>query len=245
MEKKRDYYIEREHAKEINVKDFFDIIKNGIWLILVMTILSTSVGYAMSDNHTLLYQTETRIIIGSDSEYMKTLMVMIKDPLVMEEVQGNLHLSRSTDSIAGQVDVMRIDDSQVIKIAVTDKDPKMAVAIADATAIAFKAQVVDLLEFEDVQLLSSAKESSFPINGGGQHRIIMIACVFGLIAGIVLVFILNSLDETIKKEREAEAILGVPMLGMVSKIKVKSKRQRKKTERYRKVELGSDIGDLK
>lgn len=245
MEKKTDYYIEREHAKEINVKDFFDIIKRGIWIVLVMTALSTSIGYFMSDNHTLLYQTETRIIIGSDSEYMKTLMVMIKDPLVMEEVKDNLHLSRPPESIAGQVDVMRIDDSQVIKISVTDKDPQMAVAIADAIAISFKDKVVDLLAFEDVQLLSSAKESGFPINGGSQHRTIIIACVFGFIAGIVLVFVLNSLDETIKKEREAEAILGVPILGSVSKIKARSTRQRKKAKKYRKIELGSDIGDLK
>lgn len=245
MEKNQGYYIEREHAKEIDVKDFFDIIKNGFWIILVMTILSTSAGYFMSDNDTLLYQTETRIIIGSDSEYMKTLMVMIKDPLVMEEVKENVQLSRSSESIASQVDVMRIDDSQVIKITVTDTDPGMAVAIANATAEAFKTKAVDILEFEEVQLLSSAKENSFPINGGNQNRTIIVALVFGFIAGIGLVFVLNSLDETIKKDREIEAILGVPVLGIVTKIKIKRKRREKEIQKHRKMEIRGDIGDLK
>lgn len=245
MEKGREYYVEREHAKEINVKDFFDLMKNGLWIILGVTILSTTVGYFMSDRDTLIYQTETRIIIGSDSEYMKTLMVMIKDPLVMQEVQENLKLSRSTEQIAGQVEVMRIDESQVIKILVTDKDPQMAVAIANETAVAFKSKAIDILNFEDVQLLSSAKENYSPINGGNQNRTIIIAFVFGIVAGICLVFILNSLDDTIKKDREVEAVLGVPVLGVVSKIKRKRKQHRGMIKKHHKIEIGSDIGDLK
>lgn len=245
MEKNQEYYVQREHGKEVNIKDFFDVIKSGIWMILAITILSTAAGYLMSDDNTLLYQTDTRVIIGSDSEYMKTLMVMIKDPLVMEEVKEELQLSRSSESIANQVDVMRIDDSQVIKITVTDQDPKMAVKIANATAGAFKNNALSILEFEEVQLLSSAKENILPINGDSQYRTIIIMSVFGFIAGIVLAFILNSLDETIKKDREVEAILGVPVLGSVSKVQLKNKRQAKKEKKYKQIEVGSDVGDLK
>ncbi len=106
MPNEQDYNI---HAKEISVKGFFDVIKRGVWIILIVTALSTLGGYLMNDNHVSLYQTETRIIIGSDSEYMKTLMVMIKDPIVMEEVKTHLQLSRSSEAIANQVEVERID----------------------------------------------------------------------------------------------------------------------------------------
>src|SRR5690625_3619635 len=212
MESKWDYNI---NTKEISVRGFFDVIRKGVWIILVVTALSTLGGYLLNDNHVPLYQTETRIIIGSDSEYMKTLMVMIKDPIVMEEVKSNLQLSRSSESIANQVDVARIDESQVIKITVTDTEPAMAAAIANATAAAFKDKVVDILEFDDVQLLSNAKENSYPINES-QNRTIILLFVFGLIAGVGLVFILDSLDESVKKDHEIEAILGVPVLGTVT-----------------------------
>src|SRR5699024_10111614 len=120
MLNEQDYHI---HAKEISVKGFFDVIKRGTWMILIVTVLSTMGGYLMNDQHELLYQTETRIIIDSDSEYMKTLMVMIKDPIVMEEVKTHLQLSRSAEALANQVEVERIDESQVIKITVIDTEP--------------------------------------------------------------------------------------------------------------------------
>lgn len=242
MENKRDYNI---YNKEISVRGFFDVIKSGIWIILVVTALSTLGGYLMNDNHVSLYQTETRIIIGSDSEYMKTLMVMIKDPIVMEEVKISLELSRSSENIANQVDVARIDESQVIKITVTDTDPSMAAAIANTTAAAFKDKVVDILEFDDVQLLSNAKENSYPINES-QNRTIILLFAFGLIAGVSLVFVLDSLDESVKKDREIEAILGVPVLGTVTRIKVKksNKIQEGKPKRQQ-IEIRGDIGELK
>jgi len=242
MPNEQDYNI---HAKEISVKGFFDVIKRGVWIILIVTALSTLGGYLMNDNHVSLYQTETRIIIDSDSEYMKTLMVMIKDPIVMEEVKTHLQLSRSSEAIANQVEVERIDESQVIKITVIDAKPEMAVAIADATAIAFKAKVVDLLEFEEVQLLSGAKENHSPINES-QNRTVMISFIFGLIAGIGLVFVLDSLDESIKNDREIEAILGVPVLGTVTKIKIKKPNYiLEAKEKRRQMELRGDVGELK
>lgn len=240
MENKQDYNILEENTKEISVKVFFDVIKSGVWIILVVTALSTLGGYLMSGNHVSLYQTETRIIIGSDSEYMKTLMVMIKDPIVMEEVKINLELSRSSESIADQVDVMKIDESQVVKITVTDTDPAMAVAIANTTAEAFKDKVIDILNFNEVQLLSSAKENNDPINES-QGRTIIISFVFGLIVGVGLVFILDSLDETVKKDREIEAILGVPVLGAVTKIKVKKMNIIEKIKQ-KQIEIRGDIG---
>lgn len=242
MENKRDYNI---HNKEISVSGFFDVIKSGIWIILVVTALSTLGGYLMNDNHVSLYQTETRIIIGSDSEYMKTLMVMIKDPIVMEEVKTSLQLSRSSENIANQVDVARIDESQVIKITVTDTEPSMAAAIANTTAAAFKDKVVDILEFDDVQLLSNAKENSYPINES-QNRTIILLFVFGLIAGVGLVFVLDSLDESVKKDREIEEILGVPVLGAVTRIKVKKMNNIQEGKpKQQQIEIRGDIGELK
>lgn len=242
MVNERNYNI---HTKEISIRGFFDVIKRGIWIILMVTALSIFGGYLMNDNHVSLYQTETRIIIGSDSEYMKTLMVMIKDPIVMEEVKTNLQLARTSEAIANQVEVARIDESQVIKITVIDTEPAMAVAIADATALAFKEKVVDLLDFDEVQLLSSAKENNYPINES-QNRTIIISLIFGLIAGIGLVFILDSLDESVKNDQEVEAILDVPILGTVTRIKVKKINSiQEANEQKRKIEIRGDIGEIK
>lgn len=232
-------YTEKKNAREISLKDLFRVIKKRIWIVAVIVTLTTLAGYYYSNvNNVLLYQSSTRIIIGSDSGYMKTLMVMIKDPIIMEKVRENLGLRRSSEAIANQVEVSQIDDSQIIKITITDKDSKLAVAIANATAQTYKNEVGNILDFDDVQLLSAAKENPYPINGN-QNRFIVMAFVLGIAIGIGLIFMLDALDETVDKEHELEEILGVPVLGVISNMKVRklSVKQRK----GQKVELRGDM----
>ncbi|MGJ9459059.1 YveK family protein [Oceanobacillus sp. CF4.6] len=208
-------------SSEINLKDYFDLIKQRFWMIIVITLLTTLAGYFYSDqNYTPLYQSSTRIILGSGTEDMNTLMVMIKDPIIMEKVKDDVNLSKSSEAIAGQITVERIDDSQVIRISVTDQDADLTAEIANSTATSFKSEIVGILGYSDVQLLSPAKVNPNPINET-QNRTVIIAFVFGLIIGIGLIFLIDSLDSKVRKEREVEEILGVPVLGVVSNMNKK------------------------
>lgn len=232
------HYFE-QHVKEVNIKGFLEVIKTRLWIILLIILLTGLAGYFYSSmNNKPLYETSTRIIIGSDSDYMNTLIVMIKDPLIMDKVKEDLDLSRSPDAIAGQVETARIDDSQVIMISVIDKDPSLAVDIANATAKAFKNEVGNILDFDDVQLLSEAIENPYPFNEN-QNRIILLASIFGLITGLGFVFLLDSLDDTIKSEGEVEDILGVPVLGVISNMK--KKKFLVKQNKHKKVEVRGDV----
>lgn len=239
----RGRQIERNAAKEINIKEFFSVIKKRFWIVVLIALISSSVGYYFSNNtNTPLYQTSTRILIGSEGGNMNTLMVMIKDPLILEKVKESLELSRPMENIASQMEIARIDDSQVILITVTDQDPKLAAAIANQTAITYKKEVGNLLDFEDVQLLSEAKESTIPINENS-NRLFMIAIIFGIVTGLGLAFLLDSLDATVRKESEVEGILGVPVIGVVSNMRSKRSVSRKKIKRREMVRSG--VVDLK
>src|SRR5690625_1277396 len=122
---KDKHFIEND-VRDINLKDFFHVIKRRLWIAVVITILSTTAGYFYSNhNYTPIYETSTRIIIESDNNYMSTLMVMIKEPIIMEKVQEELELSRSPESSAEQRPVIRVHESQDIIIIVTDQDPKI------------------------------------------------------------------------------------------------------------------------
>lgn len=240
---KRDSHMERNMAKEINIKEFFLVIKKRFWIVFLITIISASVGYYFSNhNDTPLYETSTRILIGSDGGSMNTLMVMIKDPMILENVKESLALSRSPESIASQIEIARIDDSQVILITVTDQDPKIAAGIANQTAKTYKKEVGNLLEFDDVQLLSAAKESTIPINENS-NRLFMIALVFGAVTGLGLAFLLDSLDSTVRKESDVEDLLGVPVIGVVSNMKSRKSISRQKIKRQDMVRSG--VIDLK
>lgn len=231
-----------KHAKDINLKGILGVVKKRLWIVVLITIITTTVGYFASDrNHTPLYETSTRIVVETDDNYMSTLMVMIKDPIIMQKVKDEMNLSRSPESIAGQIEVTRIDESQVIMISVTDQSPAVAMNIANMTAETFKSEAKKILDFKDVQLLSGAKQNSSPINET-KNKTVLIAFVLGLVIGVGLIFLVDSLDETVDKEFQVEEILGVPVIGVISNMKKVRKdlpqKRRKDETKLRSDEVG-------
>ncbi|SFD17016.1 Wzz/FepE/Etk N-terminal domain-containing protein [Bacillus sp. UNCCL81] len=202
--------------KEIDIKEYFDVIKSRFWIIIVFTILTTSAGYLYQkfyNNYVPVYESSTRIMLNTKDD-LSTLMVMMDDPSVLERVINNLHLSISTEDLAKKLNVTRINDSTIFSITAQDNNPIIAKNIANETAKSFKDEVSNILNFKNVQLLFPAKETSIPINQQS-NKVIIFAFVMGIVISIALVFLMDSLDQTIKRRSEVEEILGVPVIGIV------------------------------
>ncbi|PPA69246.1 YveK family protein [Jeotgalibacillus proteolyticus] len=230
-------------VRDINLLEYFQVIKKRLWLIMLLTVLMGAAGYYYTQsNNTSIYQSSKRIIISSDNENMKTLMVMIKDPIVMAKVIEDLGLQQTPQGLASQINVEQIDESRVVQITVTNTDPERAALIADATAANFRSEVRPIIEFENIQLLSDATVNPLPINESQNKTIIMIAG-FGLILGVGISFFLESLDGTIRREKEVEELLGIPVIGAVPNLnKKKLLKQRKNNSALK---LGGEVVDLK
>ncbi|MBW8348391.1 capsular biosynthesis protein [Bacillus sp. IITD106] len=220
-------------AKEINLKHLFNVIFKRIWIVFIITFLTTIAGWYYSSLHKTdpLYEASTNIIIEADSEYRKTLQVIIKDTIVLESVIKELGLEKSPAALAGQINVYNIDESQVVRISVTDTDSKKAVEIANTTAKVFSEKIPRILNFkedkEDIRILSEAKENPTPVNGSNPNKLILAAMVFGVVLGIGLLFLIDSLDDTIKSESDIEMILGIQVLGSVASMNKKNIQNRK------------------
>ena len=64
---KQPNYMVNTVAREINLKEYYEVIKKRIWLIVIVTLLTTVAGaFYNSYTHTNLYESSRRIIIGSD-----------------------------------------------------------------------------------------------------------------------------------------------------------------------------------
>ncbi|WP_066067770.1 YveK family protein [Neobacillus soli] len=213
---------EKGKAKEINLKELFLIIKRRFWVIAVVTILAGIVGGLQSQTKTIpLYQSSSRIIIGADEESRKTLQVIIRDSVILDKVIKELDLNRSAEALAGQISVASVEGSQVVSISVIDMDPIFAAKLADTTAKVFRDEVPNIIGQDYIRLLSGAKVSPVPINQSNNNKL-FIAVIGGFIVGIGLAFLLESLDDRIRSVREIELLLGVRVLGRVSKVSKRS-----------------------
>ncbi|MEB4869813.1 Wzz/FepE/Etk N-terminal domain-containing protein [Priestia megaterium] len=234
MEQKN--FLHHPKGKDINLKEYFEVIKKRIWIIIIVTIFTTLAGffYSHQTNTTVYYQASTRVVVDVDTQKMSTLLVMVKDPIVMGKVTKQLNLEQPAEATAGQVQAASLDGSQIISLSATSTDPTTAVKIANTTAEVFKEEVGNILNIKGVQLLSPAKNSS-PINGN-ENRTIMLALIAGIVIGLGLTFLLDSLDGRVKKDSEVEQLLAVPVIGTISSMNKQKLKLSAKTD----VELRSE-----
>lgn len=221
-------YEDKRKAKEINLRELYKVVKRRLLVILAATIIAAAIGMIKSAAPvTSLYQSSARVIIGADDQSITTLQVVITDPSVLDQVIKQLKLSTTSDALASRITVASINSSQVVSITAKDPNPAMAAKIVNTTAKVFKDEVPKIVGQDYVRLLSMGKVSTAPINNG-QNNKLLIYIIIGLVAGIGLAFLIDSLDDSIYSEKEAEKLLGLPVLGRISRINKKNVQGNKK-----------------
>lgn len=181
---------------------------------------------------TPIYQTSTQILINSEQseampitntdiqtnlQLINTYSVIIKTPFILDQVIERLSLNTTAEELTNKITVNSASESQVIDISVRDENAAEAVKIANMVANIFQAEIEDLMNVDNVNILSTAAlgENPEPVEPDLMMNIAA-AAAGGLILGIGIAFLLAFLDTTVKSEEDIEELLGLPILGVVS-----------------------------
>ncbi len=151
-------------------------------------------------------------------------------------------LNIKIDQLKNEINVGNEKDSQIIVITVQDKNAYLARDIANTTAEVFKGEVAKIMNVDNVTVLSKAEvaENQSPIKPSPMLNV-AIAFVVGLMASIALAFLLEYLDNTVKKEEDVESLLALPVLGIVARMDEETMNVKSQTPSSRKVR-GQTIG---
>lgn len=235
-------------GKEIEIRKIVILLIKRFWVIACITGVTTAAGIYYNDlNKPIpIYENSSRIIIHENPDFrsssFNTVRVMITEYPVLQPVIDQLELERSADALRNQIKVETVEESRIIKITVTDSDPEVATNIANTVPVFYGEVVTDLFAIDDVEILSEAvlSENPQPINPPS-NQLVIISFVFGIVAGIGFVFLLDSMDNTVRSERTIEKMLELPVLGSVSKINKKSlsNKKKKKSSSIRGDSIGS------
>jgi len=208
--------------KEINIREILLVLRRR-WLILsLITLLCTGLGALYANKPDApLYQATARIIIHSNTDFINTLKVVLREPVVLQKVANELSLDRSVSALRSQIAVASVDNTQVVLVTVTDRSQALAADIANSTVKQYKATISSLLNFSDVTILSEAKKDAVPqpINPPQENRMILIGFIMGLVIGAAAAFLRDTLDEALRSEKRVKELLGLPVLGQVSRIR--------------------------
>lgn len=228
--------MQEENMEEtISLKEIFEVLKKRIKLIAIITVVAVALAAIISYNFlTPIYEASTQLLVNQSKEegqiytqsdvrtnieLINTYNVIITSPRILEPVIEELKLNRSVAAVREQMSVGSEQDSQVVRITVQDESPALAVQLANTTANVFQREIVDIMNVDNVSILSAAElsDNQTPVSPNPPLNM-AIALVLGLMVGVGLAFLLEYLDNTIKTEDQIEDILGIPVLGTVGKI---------------------------
>lgn len=210
---------EKEKGKEINLKALYAVVRKRLWLIALVTIgLTVLAGMYNARPEMPLYASSSRIFVAASAEMMSTLKVMIREPVVLDKVVEELELRKSLGELRSQVRAESVEGSLVTVVTVVDPDAKLAAEIANKTVDVYREVAAQTLGVSSIRVLTQAQASTVSINEKS-NTIVFVAFMAGLILSLGLTFLLDSLDDSVRSEREVEELLGLTMLGNVSKMR--------------------------
>ncbi|MFC4320728.1 YveK family protein [Litchfieldia salsa] len=225
--------------KEINLKKIVSVIKHRIWMIIVLSFLAALAGGIYNQyTYVPIYEASTRTLVKADDNLFAQLTALIKEPNILEKVVSELDLPGSAASLGSKITINQ--SSQVLVISVVDIDPARAANIANTVTEVFIKDAAVHYDFTDFEIFTSAEENPWPINPKS-NKLLIVGFILGAGIGIGLIFLLDSLDDTTRNSRDTEEILGIPVLGKISKMTKKNTNMKMKKQKSLSIR-GESIG---
>ena len=122
----------------------------------------------------------------------------------------------STEELSQNITTSSVEDTELIKITVSNKNAKTARKITDEVAEVFSDEIKDIYNLENVAIIDKAELAKSPYNVNYiKDNVIYI--MIGIILSFGVVFIIYYFDTTIKSSEVVEEKLGLTVIGVVPK----------------------------
>jgi len=226
--------LERESGQveeTIDLREYFEIVKKHMGMIALITILAVTVSAAVSffvlDP---VYETSTTLMVNKAKEdtsrTVETQDIMLsrqlvttygeiaKSNVVLNSVIKELGLDMDSRQLSEKITITPVKETEIMRITVSDTEPKLASSIANTTAGIFMGEVSRIMKIDNVQIIDRAEVPKDPIKPNKLLNI-AIAGVLGVMAGVFIAFLREYLDNTIKTPEDIEKHLDVQVVGMI------------------------------
>jgi len=114
------------------------------------------------------------------------------------------------------------DNTEVMNISATTKDPQLSADLANDVVNVFMAKISDIMQIENVTVLNTAKVPQVP-SGPSVVKNTAIGALIALLLDFLWVFLRTMHDTKLKTEEDVKDVLGYPIIGTIPEIKMLSK----------------------
>ena len=222
--------------EELDLKELFNIFWSRKLFIILIIAIFIGIGIAYSYIYiSPMYKSETSLLLVKSKEdqngnnvgtittndltlnqkLVATYSELIKSQTIINTVKSNLNIDKTEEQLRANIKVSAVENTELIKITVTDENPQIAKTIADETAQVFAQKIaIDRYKIDNVQIMSEAQIETTPYNINHIKDIIIFAFI-GIVVSVIYVLIANLLDTTIKGKEDIEKKIGITVLATI------------------------------
>ena len=223
--------------EEINIKDFFDYLKKYIILIILMSIILMTLVFMYDKSiKKPMYTTYTTIVlvkgdntsITGNSEaisqsdillnqnLVSTYSQIINSKLILKQVIKNLDLDYTVKGLSKNIKVEALQDTEILKISVSDLKPENAASIANEIAKVFSLEIKKIYKINNVSVIDDA-QISYDVSNNTLKRDLVLVLLFSVFGMSSIIFVKFYFDDTIKYNENLEKEIGMPIIAKVLK----------------------------
>lgn len=215
----------------IDLREYFDIIRKRIWIVILITVISVLTSAVLSYFIlNPLYETSTTLMVNKAKNEQSNIInyedVMLNQKLVvtygeiaksrtvLDKVINDLKLDITYEDLVEKIEVTPVKDTEIMNIKVSNNDPTLATKIANKLPQVFTNEVIRITKADSVQVIDYAKIPKDPVKPRPLLNII-IAGFLGIMIGLFVIFLMEYMDNTIKTPLDIEKHIGLPVIGVI------------------------------
>ena len=213
----------------MQLKDYWAVISKRWWLILLVAVAATAASVVFSKLQEPVYRATIKLTV-TPSRYDYGLTMVIENLLrqyserlrtnkIAEAVNERLKLDLQVEKLKGKVKVSPVSEDYILMVTVDDSDPNRAAEIAYAWTDEFVKQQQILMAPVNPTDRIEVSILDRPLPGELYYpktrQFAMAAAALGLVIGLLLAFLLEYLDDTLKTADDVERYTSLPVLGAI------------------------------
>ncbi|WP_285490882.1 Wzz/FepE/Etk N-terminal domain-containing protein [Staphylococcus haemolyticus] len=155
--------------------------------------------------------------VQSNIQLVNTYSEILKSPRILDEVAKD-HKEYSTSQLNKMVSVNTEAESQILNLSVRANSEEKSEKITNDVAKVFKKQIPDIMNVDNVTVLSSADGTASKVSPKTLVNIVG-SLLLGLIVAAIIIALKEIFDKRIRTEEDVEKELEIPVLGSIPMIK--------------------------
>lgn len=232
---------------ELDLKEILYLIREKIWLIVLMTVLGGLIaGFISSFLIKPIYTSSAMLYIRNQSTTLTSLSdlqigsqltkdyeVLVTSRPVTEKVIENLELSMSYQELLSHVTIGNPSDTRILTISVENTNPLLAKKIVDAFADVASEQIAEIMDMTPPKLVVDGEIAEKPTSPNVALNTLA-GSLLGGAATAFFVVLLYIWDDNIKSSDDIEKYLGLNTLGLIPDEEGKKKKNKNQKKRTKK-----------